>query len=104
MDIRWSGEDRTLEIALVGELDHHAAQSAMQTLGRLLDERLPLKLNLDLSSLSFMDSSGIAVVLGLYKRIFALSGTMTVQHVPTQAMRVFTAAGIDRIVDISSAA
>ncbi len=100
MELRWSGDGRELIISLRGELDHHAAQSAMRTLSALLDERLPLRCSLNLSGLTFTDSSGIAVILGVFKRINELSGHLTVEHVPAQAMRVFTAAGIDRIVDI----
>ncbi|MDR1736285.1 MAG: STAS domain-containing protein [Oscillospiraceae bacterium] len=98
MEIRWSGEGRALSIALSGELDHHAAKEALHTLDALIDKRLPLECRLDLSGLSFMDSSGIAVILGLYKRVFELSGELTVENVPPQAMRVISAAGIDKIV------
>lgn len=100
MEIRWSGEGRTLTIALTGELDHHAAKEVLHTLDALMEERLPLECSLDLAGLSFMDSSGIAVILGLYRRLYELSGTFHVEHVPAQAARVLEAAGIDRIIEI----
>lgn len=103
MEIRWTGEGRTLSIALSGDLDHHAAKEVLHTLDALMEERLPLECRLDLGGLSFMDSSGIAVILGLYRRIYELSGVLTVDNVPHQAARVITAAGVDRIVDIRPA-
>jgi stage II sporulation protein AA (anti-sigma F factor antagonist) len=100
MEIRWSGEGRELFIALTGELDHHTAKEALHTLDALMEERLPLDCTLDLGDLIFMDSSGIAVILGLYRRVYELSGVFRVERVPPQAARVLEAAGIDRIVDV----
>lgn len=100
MEIRWSGEGRSLIISLTGELDHHAAKEVLHTLDVLMEERLPLDCTLDLRGLSFMDSSGIAVILGVYRRVFELAGTFRAEHVPPQAARVLEAAGIDRIVEI----
>ena len=52
-----------LTIFLSGELDHHAAREAMQSIESLIERALPRELVIDMSGLSFMDSSGIAVVL-----------------------------------------
>ena len=54
---------QTLTARIAGEMDHHAARDLMARLGREIDAALPQKLELDLGSVSFMDSSGIAVVL-----------------------------------------
>lgn len=91
---------RTLTLQLAGELDHHAAKEVMTELDRSLDAALPLRTELDLAQLSFMDSSGLAVVLRLYKRMQNLGGSLRLTHVPDQALRVLRAAGIDRIVTI----
>ena len=48
-----------LTVYLTGELDHHAARCAIHTIDELLDEYLPRDCALDMSGLSFMDSSGI---------------------------------------------
>ncbi|MCL2030727.1 MAG: anti-sigma factor antagonist [Oscillospiraceae bacterium] len=100
MEIRWSGEGRELTIALSGELDHHTAKEVLHTLDALMEERLPLDCTLDLSGLEFMDSSGIAVILGVYRRVYELAGAFRVERVPPQAARVLGASGIDRIVEI----
>lgn len=55
--------DGCLTILLKGELDHCAAQDAMQSIEELVEEYLPRRCVLDLSGLTFMDSSGIAVIL-----------------------------------------
>ena len=92
--------DRSLTLQLQGDLDHHAAKEAMTEIDRNLDVALPLRAELDLSGISFMDSSGFAVILRLYKRLQNLGGSMKVTHVPQQAQRVLKTAGISRMVTI----
>ena len=61
---------------------------------------MPRECALDLGELKFMDSSGIAIILRLYKRLSAIGGRLTVENVPEQPMRVLDASGIDRMVEI----
>ena len=96
MEVISSGEGRELTLTLRGELDHHAAKEAM----RKLEWALPSKLTLDFSGVSFMDSSGIAVVMRALKRMRAMGGSTAIKNVPPQAKKVFTAAGIFRIVPL----
>ena len=65
-----------------------------------LDAALPSKLTLDFSGVSFMDSSGIAVVMRALKRMRAMGGSAAIKNVPPQAKKVFTTAGIFRIVPL----
>ena len=88
-------------LTLAGELDHHAAATAIRRSERLLDEHQPGSLVLDLAALSFMDSSGIALLLKLKKRMQYVGGTLEVQNTPPQAYRVLVGAGIDRLIPIS---
>ena len=88
------------EISLRGELDHHAARMALAEIHAWLDQTMPMHLTLNLAHLSFMDSSGIALILSLYKRMAALGGSLTVTDPPAFARRIFKAAGVDRLVPI----
>lgn len=89
---------QTLTAKIAGEVDHHAARELMTQLGREIDAALPRSLELDLGGVSFMDSSGIAVVLRSYKRMKELEGTMTLRTVPAQAAKVLRAAGVDKLI------
>ena len=100
MEMKYRSEDRHLTIQLSGELDHHAAKNLMDSIDRLLEQTLPLKTFLDLGGLSFMDSSGIAVVLRAKRRMEALSGNLVVINIPRQAARVLETAGLGRYVDL----
>lgn len=100
MEIREKTVDRNLLLELSGELDHHAARKAMEEMEMAIDAAVPLKLVLDLGGVTFMDSSGIALLLRARRRMEALGGNLMVCHVPDQARRVLNAAGIDRLITI----
>ena len=92
--------DRNLLLELSGEIDHHGAKNAMRELELAVDAALPKKLVLDLSGVTFMDSSGIALILRAQQRMQLMDGSLLVCHVPEQAKRVLDAAGIGRLVTI----
>lgn len=98
MEVKARSGERRLLLELKGELDHHGAKDVMLRLERELDVALPLQLVLDFGGVSFMDSSGIAVVLRAQRRMAALGGSVTVQRVGAQAKKVFDAAGVSRLV------
>ena len=92
--------DRNLLLELSGEIDHHGAKNAMRELELAVDAALPKKLVLDMTGVTFMDSSGIALILRAQQRMRLLDGSILVCHVPEQAKRVLDAAGIGRLVTI----
>lgn len=102
MNIRSSYTDNRLTLYFSGELDHHAARGAMQRIETLIDELLPAACVLDFSGLSFMDSSGIAVILKAHRRMEELGRTAWVEHPSKQILRVLQAGGIGRVVEIRS--
>lgn len=89
-----------LVLYLVGELDHHAAKEVMDHIGREIDLNLPRDCVIDMDKLSFMDSSGIAVVMGTYKRMNHIGGRCWVINAGRQPMKVLTTSGIYRLVNI----
>ena len=90
-----------LTLHFSGELDHHAAKEAMGKIGREIDQNLPRDCVIDFEDLAFMDSSGIAVVLNTHKRMNEIGGRAWVINVPRQPMKVLTASGIYRVVEIA---
>ena len=98
MEVAAKCEGRELELFLQGELDHHGAKGLLQRLDREIETALPLRLTLDFSAVTFMDSSGIAVLLRAWRRMSQVQGAMRVVNVPPQADKVFRAAGLQRII------
>ena len=91
-------EGRTVTARVTGEVDHHAARVLMGELVRQVDTVLPREMRLDLGGVSFMDSSGIAVVLRTWKRMRELGGSLELENVPPQAAKVLKAAGVDKLI------
>ena len=100
MEMQVKSADRNLLLELSGELDHHGAKNALRELELAVDAALPRLLVLDLTGVTFMDSSGIALILRAQQRIQLLDGSVLVRNVPSQARRVLDAAGIGRLVTI----
>ena len=95
-------DNRKLTVFLYGELDHHAARSTMHAIVDLIDTNLPRRVVLDFGGLSFMDSSGIALILKLKRLMEIRSGEVWVEHPNRQVLRVLEASGIGKLVPIAA--
>lgn len=93
--------DGRLILYLEGELDHHNAKPAMKAIEQAMEEFLPRQCVLDMSGLTFMDSSGIALILKAHKLAGAQGGQVCVENPPRQVLRVMETSGIERIVPIA---
>lgn len=100
MPVTVTADGRVLTARISGEVDHHGAREIMGALDREISAALPRRLNLDLSGVTFMDSSGIAVLLRARRRMDELDGALAVGNIPAQPRRVLEAAGIGRIVEL----
>jgi len=98
MPVICTEKEHILTARMTGEIDHHAAKEIMAILAEQIDAALPEQLVLELSGVTFMDSSGIAVLLSAWRRMGQLKGSVEVQQVPEQALRVLQAAGLERLV------
>ena len=87
-------------LRLEGELDHHSARETLGGILRALDDYMPRNCVLDLSRVNFMDSSGIALILRLYKQMRESGGEVWVENPQHQPRKVLEAAGLDRVVRI----
>ena len=96
MQLESAYTDGCLCIRYTGDLDHHAACAAFRETEAFIDRFLPRRCILDFSGVSFMDSSGIAVVLRVKKRMEETDG----DDPAPQSARVLRTSGIERFVAI----
>ena len=87
-----------LTVRFVGELDHAAAAGAMRAVTAAAEEFMPRRCVLDLSGLSFMDSSGVAVILRAKRMLSATGAELVVSSPPEQARRVLLLAGLSPLL------
>lgn len=93
-------DGRCLTLRLVGELDHAAAQTVMPGIEDAVEEYLPRRCVIDLTGVSFMDSSGIAVILKTDRLLRQTGGVLALSGVPGQVRRVLDVAGLTKIVPV----
>lgn len=65
-----------------------------------VNDRRPYVLRLDFSGVSFMDSSGVGLVMGRYKNMKAIGGKVELVNMPPYIERVMLLAGMDRLAEV----
>ena len=96
-------EDGKMTVALTGEIDHHCAKNYIQAIAAKIEAYTPQLCVLDFSEVSFVDSSGIAVVINALRNMTQIEGKLVLTGIESQPMRVFRASGIDKLVEIKEA-
>ena len=96
-------QDGTLTIALTGEIDHHCAKQNIGSITAKIEAYTPKCCILDFQEVTFVDSSGIAVVINALRNMTQIEGKLILTGICAQPMRVFRASGIDKLVEIKEA-
>ena len=89
-----------LVVILDGEIDHHTASLIRMGIDDAILKKRPDMLILDFGGVTFMDSSGIGLVMGRYKLMKTIGGKITVQNLSPSAYRVMKLAGLERLGEI----
>jgi len=87
-----------LTVTLSGEIDHHSAKDIREAIDRLLVEAHPKALVLDLSGIDFMDSSGLGLVLGRYRRAKETGTEMYLANTSDRVGKILKMAGVDKLI------
>ena len=98
VEIEIKGE--TMIAKLIGELDHHTAASIREQIDNSAELNMPSLLILDFEKLSFMDSSGIGLVLGRYRNLSKRGAELKVIGVSPQIYKVMRLSGIERLMPL----
>ena len=93
-------EGNRLKICLSGELDHCAAEGLRNDIEQQLRDENIRHLLFDFSQVSFMDSSGIGMIIGRYKTMMRRKGIVTACSLREETERLFRMAGLHRIIAI----
>lgn len=88
-----------LIIKFIGELDHHSAEEVRVKIDDRIDRDNIKKVIMDFSNVTFMDSSGIGVVIGRYKKIKSRNGIICIASANMRIDKVFQLSGIYKIID-----
>lgn len=94
MEINYSICDDTLIVELSGEIDHHVAGKLRKDIDDEMMVYCAKHLIMDFSKVTFMDSSGIGVVLGRYKKVNAGGGTVLIRNADRLVKQILDMSGI----------
>lgn len=95
MQIKTKLYNNALYVLLIGELDEHSAQYVRKNLDTIIEtEKRFDKVIMDLSQLEFMDSTGIGVMLGRYKKLQQYRKPIYIINPSRQAERIFEMSGL----------
>lgn len=100
MIIELSGEDRLLTVRMDGELDHNSAEQIKGCIEKEIRRTGALNIAFDFSGVSFMDSSGIGLVMGRFKTVESLGGKIILYGMNNYIERIMRMSGIERIAEI----
>ncbi len=92
--------DNCLMVRLPEEVDHHKAAYISAGADRMLLQEQVQHVVFDFEDTRFMDSSGIGIIMGRYKKIACFGGRVFAIHADRQIRRILTISGISKIVEI----
>ena len=99
MFINSTQEGKRLVVKLVGELDHHSAEKVRTEIDEILEREQITEFILEMSGVTFMDSTGIGVVLGRYKKINERGGVMKISNAHGHIESILRMSGVFSIME-----
>lgn len=97
MDKVCIAKDDLIIIRLMGDLDHHVTEQIRDEIDSTIMQKKIFRIAFDFRNVSFMDSSGIGLLMGRYKRIKPLGGEIFVSNLNLQMQRIFNIFGLRSI-------
>ena len=98
----YTNANKTLTIKLTEEIDQHQVDKMRRDIDNEIERYNPRKVIFDFSNISFMDSSGIGMVLGRYKLTKMLDGEFEIINVNSRMKKIFDMSGVSRIITIKN--
>ena len=87
-------------VYLEGEIDHHAAKGMREEIDAAVEFNMPSLLILDFDRVTFMDSSGIGLVMGRYKNLQKSGAKLNLSNLPPNIYKVMKLSGIEKLAKI----
>lgn len=92
-------ERQTLLLRLNGEIDMNTADSLRQAIDNEIERRGVRSVILNLQDVEFIDSSGLGVILGRYKKLLPLGGKLKITNVPPHIFKIMELSGLPKIIN-----
>ena len=100
MEIKFKKINNNLVVYPIGEIDHHTAEKLRLAIDSRFEKLSAKNIIVDFKGVSFMDSSGIGMIIGRYKYAYSQGGKIVVAGVSDTMRKIFTLSGLGRIIKI----
>jgi stage II sporulation protein AA (anti-sigma F factor antagonist) len=97
MQLHFKLVNKTLIASISGEIDHHTCENLRDKVDSQFDNCLGKNIIFDFAGVSFMDSAGIGVVIGRYKKVSPLGGKIAIVNARPNIKRILEISGISKI-------
>lgn len=102
MESQFIKEDKLLVLKITEEIDHHSTEKIRRMADNEITRYMPRKVVFDFNKVSFMDSSGIGMIIGRYKTATMLGGVVEMTNVKPSVQKIFEMSGVLKIIPIAS--
>ena len=92
--------DNYLCIRMPKEVDHHGAAGIREHADKLLLDDKVRNIVFDFEDTTFMDSSGIGIIIGRYRKISCFGGKVYAIHADERIRRILRASGMSSIIEV----
>lgn len=100
MNLQYGRNEDQLIVKICGEIDHHSAKSAREEIDDKFKSEGCKNMILDMSGITFCDSSGLGLIMGRYKTVTEEGGELYVQRPSPSVDKMIRLSGMDRLVGI----
>ena len=98
--MKYQVQENCLTIFLPEDVDHHNAEEIKREADRLIDREHIRYIIFDFADNGFMDSSGIGVIMGRYKKVYMMGGEVWAVHTNERMRKILTMSGVMKIMQI----
>ena len=100
MQMKAYSSEGNMVVKLDGEIDHHSVSEIRDGLDRMIIENKPKTMILELADIDFMDSSGLGLVLGRYRRLNEIGARVLIKNPGARTEKILVMAGVDKLIKI----
>lgn len=101
LNISYIKEDKLLYIEITEEIDHHVVDKIRRKVDNEITRYMPRKTIFDFSRVTFMDSAGIGMIIGRYKMMKLIGGSLEIENVNEATKKILEMSGILKIIPIT---
>ena len=98
--MKYQVQENCLTVFLPEDVDHHNAEEIKREADRLIDREHIRYIIFDFADTGFMDSSGIGVIMGRYKKVYMMGGEVWAVHTSERMRKILTMSGVMKIMQI----